>query len=139
MRMKRPISAPSSIEAKKILVVEDDHDILEAIQVILESRGYQVLALDRGDLVEKELQRFQPDLALLDIWINGSDGRDVARWLKKHEATKHVPIIMVSANIATQKIAKDVKADDFILKPFDLDHLLSVVEKRLKKSHVKST
>jgi DNA-binding response OmpR family regulator len=121
------------LRSQRIIVVEDDPDILEAIRLILQTKGYDVLALGRADDVFTKAVAFEPDLVLLDIWVGGSDGREVARWLKKQAVTKRVPIIMVSANMATQQIAKEVKADDFILKPFDVDHLLSVVDKRLKK------
>ena len=119
---------------KRILIIEDDRDILEALRIILEERDFEVLALDRAESIEGHIDDFKPDLILLDIWVSGSDGRDVAKWLKKNESTKTIPLVMVSANISTPSIAKEVKADDFVLKPFDIDHLVSVVEKRLKKS-----
>jgi DNA-binding response OmpR family regulator len=79
-----------------------------------------------------------PDLLLLDIWVGGNDGRDVAKRIKSDERTSSVPIIILSANLTTPQIAKQVKADDFILKPFDVDHLLAVVERQLKKGAVRS-
>jgi CheY-like chemotaxis protein len=92
------------------------------------------MGLDQSSQLEECLQHFQPHLILLDIWMSGGDGRDLAKWIRQQDATKSIPIVIVSANLATQQIAKEVKADDFILKPFDVDHLISVVEKRLKKT-----
>jgi DNA-binding response OmpR family regulator len=129
-----PMPEDTTQQAPSILVIEDDRDILDAIRLILESRGYVVVALDRVEKMAAEVELRVPHLVLLDIWVGGGDGREAAKWLRRHEPTKNVPIIMVSANMATQQIAKEVKADDFILKPFDLDHLLSTVERRLKKS-----
>ena len=117
-----------------IFVLEDDRDILDAIRVILESKGYRVTSFTKAEALLAEVKETAPDLFLLDIWVGGSDGRDVAKWLRKYEGTKNVPIIIVSANLSTPQIVKDLKVDDFVLKPFDMDHLLGVVAKRLHKS-----
>jgi DNA-binding response OmpR family regulator len=124
---------PTPTSTPHIVVVEDDRDILEALQLLLSTRGYQVSVLSKAADLETFLQTAVPDLLLLDIWVNGSDGRDIAYKLKADERTKEIPIILLSANLSTPQIAKDIKADDFVLKPFDVNHLLGVVEKRLKK------
>jgi DNA-binding response OmpR family regulator len=116
-----------------IVVVEDDRDILEALQLVLSAHGYKVTALSKASDLQEFLVTTVPDLLLLDIWVNGSDGRDIAHKLKADPRTHEVPIIILSANLSTPQIAKEVKADDFILKPFDVNHLLGVVEKRLRK------
>lgn len=117
-----------------IFVLEDDRDILDAVKEILTLAGYGVTTMSRAEELEPQLQKITPDLILLDIWVGGGDGRDAAKWLRQQEQTKHIPIIMVSANISTPQIAKDLKVEDFVLKPFDMDHLLSVIHKRLKKA-----
>jgi DNA-binding response OmpR family regulator len=121
-----------------ILVVEDDRDILDALQLLLSTRGYTVSTAPSADDMEVCLTERVPDLLLLDIWVGGNDGRDVAKRIKSDERTSSVPIIILSANLTTPQIAKQVKADDFILKPFDVDHLLAVVERQLKKGAVRS-
>jgi CheY-like chemotaxis protein len=65
--------------------------------------------------------------------MSGVDGRDVCKLLKSAAATKHIPIIMVSAAKDTEKIAKDSGADDFIAKPFQREHLLATVAKYVNK------
>jgi DNA-binding response OmpR family regulator len=115
-----------------ILVVEDDRDILDALQLLLSTHGYSVGVATGLDEMEKYLTERVPDLLLLDIWVGGNDGRDIAKRLKADEQTKKVPIILLSANLSTPQIAKDVKAEAFILKPFDVDHLLAVVERSLQ-------
>lgn len=117
-----------------ILIVEDDRDILDALQLLLSTRGYSVSAATKAEEMERCLAERLPDLMLLDIWVGGNDGRDVAKRLRADELTKKVPIVLLSANLSTPQIAKDIKADAFILKPFDVDHLLSVIEQRLRKS-----
>ena len=117
-----------------ILIVEDDRDILDALQLLLSTRGYSVSAATKAEEMERCLAERLPDLMLMDIWVGGNDGRDVAKRLRADELTKKVPIVLLSANLSTPQIAKDIKADAFILKPFDVDHLLSVIEQRLRKS-----
>lgn len=116
-----------------ILLVEDDRDILDALKLLLSGHGYSVSTARKADEMEDQLEARLPDLILLDIWVGGNDGRDAARRLRSDPRTKGVPIILLSANLSTPQIARDIKADDFILKPFDVDHLLAVVERRLAK------
>ena len=113
---------------KKILVVDDNTAILDALKIMLEDAGYEVETTVDGATV-KDMKEPLPDLLLLDIWMSGVDGRDVCRLLKSTPATKHIPVIMISAAKDTEQIAKDSGADDFISKPFQMEHLLAIVAK----------
>jgi len=113
---------------KKVLVVDDNAAILDALKIMLEDAGYEVETTVDGATV-KDIKEPLPDLVLLDIWMSGVDGRDVCRHLKSIPATKHIPVIMISAAKDTEQIAKDSGADDFISKPFQMDHLLAIVAK----------
>jgi DNA-binding response OmpR family regulator len=112
---------------KKILVADDDEAILDALILILEDAGYEVEATDNGMTIRDSLSN-SPDLLLLDIRMSGWNGRDICRYLKSQEATKHIPIILFSANRDTEKLAREAGADDFITKPFDIDELLEKIE-----------
>ncbi len=117
----------------KILVVDDDLGILEAIQMVLEDEGHTVKIISEDEEVDSAIREFSPDLIILDILLSGSDGRDICKRLKENEKTKHIPIILSSAH---QDIEKDVvayKADDALAKPFELDDLFFKVDKFLKK------
>ena len=116
-----------------ILLIEDDQDIVDALGLVLAEKGYSLTSVGSPDEMETAIDDQLPDLILLDIWVGGNDGREAARRLKSDQRTRHAPIIVLSANLSTPQIAKDVKADDFILKPFDIEHLVSVVDKHLKK------
>jgi len=113
---------------KKILVVDDNTSILDALKIMLEDEGYEVETTVDGATV-KDMKEPLPDLLLLDIWMSGVDGRDVCRHLKSTAATKHIPVIMISAAKDTEQIAKGAGADDFISKPFQMEHLLAIVAK----------
>lgn len=114
--------------AKKIMIADDDSGILDAMSQMLEGVGYEVVVSVDGESIEK-IHDNLPDLLLLDIWMSGLNGRDICKKLKNQELTKHIPIIMVSANKDTKGIAKEAGANDFLAKPFEMDELLAMAEK----------
>lgn len=116
------------MKQKKILIADDEPAILEVITFMLEDAGYDVATTANGE-TEKFAHTYKPDVILLDIWMAGIDGRTICRNLKNQKATKHIPIIMVSANKDTEKITKAIGADDFLDKPFEMKDLLEKVAK----------
>ena len=113
-----------------IMIADDDPAILDATTMILEDEGYQVKTAADGEAIS-QIKKNMPDLLLLDIWMSGQDGRDICRDIKSNAATKHIPVIMISANRDTEKIAREAGAEDFIAKPFDIDYLLQKVRDNL--------
>ena len=120
---------------KKVLIADDDPAILEAMTLILEDAGYDVKTTVNGH-TEKFAQEYLPDVILLDIWMSGMDGRNICKSLKAKKLTKHIPVIMISANKDTEKIAKEAGADGFLAKPFDMKDLLSTVATYTSKKYV---
>lgn len=117
---------------KSIMVIEDDQDISDALGSILSTKGYAVTPVHQvDDRFDELFTESIPQLILLDIWVGGGDGREVAKKLRSQDLTKNIPIIVISANISTPQIAQELELDDFIMKPFDVDHLLATVEKHL--------
>lgn len=117
---------------KKILVVDDEPDILEFLQIVLQEEGYVVIITDKGDDVEKlPIMNNLPDLILLDVLLSGKDGREIVRYLKRQEETKHIPIIMFSAHPNAEQTVEEAGAEDFVAKPFDIDFLLKKIEQYL--------
>jgi CheY-like chemotaxis protein len=114
--------------SKKILVVDDDESIVEVIQLLLESEGYQVESSLSGDCIPDFPGGF-PDLILLDVLLSGKDGREICKRLKSDPKTKHIPVIMLSAHVDANRLMRDSGADDFIEKPFDIDDFIAVVAK----------
>lgn len=113
---------------KKILIADDDAGILDSLLLLLQEVGYEVKTTMEGSTIP-DFNEFQPDVLLLDIWMRGWDGRDICKELKNNNKTKHIPIIMISANKDTARIAKEAGADDFISKPFELNVLLAKIIK----------
>lgn len=115
---------------KKILVVDDDHDIREIISLILIEEGYLVTGLNNGRSVVKNIQNDRPDLVLLDVQLGDVDGRDVCKELKGASDTCAIPVMMISANSSWQSLLEtDCKADDFLDKPFDIVELVDHVKR----------
>lgn len=112
----------------RILVVDDDIDILEAVQIMLEQAGYEVFITPRGEEAFSQSDEYKPELILLDVLLSGKDGRVICRELKNQEKTKHIPIIMFSAHPDAKYSTIEAGADDFISKPFNMDELLNKIE-----------
>lgn len=109
---------------KKILIADDNPAILEALSLMLQDVGYDITTVS-DDKIIKQVVALKPDLLLLDIWLSGQDGREICKILKNRSDTKHIPVILISANKDTSVIAKEAGADDFLEKPFDMDDLLA--------------
>lgn len=116
---------------KKILVIDDDKGIQEALRAVLEYGNYEVLIA--GDEVEafKIAEKDHPDLILLDLLLSGQDGKEIAKKLKSHNKTHKIPIIMLSAHPDAIKASAEGGADEFIAKPFEMNDLLEKVNKYL--------
>lgn len=119
---------------KKILVVDDDDDVLETIQLILEIGGYDVEPLNDAALVFERIHEFEPDLILLDVVLGKIDGRVICSQIKCHIDTNHIPILMMSGLYDLKEIQDmECAPDDFMSKPFKMDVLLEKIEKLVTK------
>src|SRR5579859_6519220 len=116
---------------KKILVVDDEPDILEFLQELLEQEGYAVAVADKEEYLEKLHDGGLPDLILIDVLLSGKDGREIVKHLKSQQETRHIPVIMFSAHPSAEGTARAAGADDFVAKPFELDELLRSEERRV--------
>lgn len=110
--------------AKKILIIDDDPDILEILCLIFEGQGYEVILSLTGDETDN-LDTLKPDLILLDIRLNNplKNGITICMWLKSQPLTHTLPVILVSAEKDIGLIAINCGANDFISKPFDVKQL----------------
>lgn len=118
--------------AKRILIVDDDPDILEILSLIFKSEGYEVILSADGEETE-HIDFILPDLILLDIRLRNRDknGAIICTMLKSKPGTSHVPVILVSAEKDIRTIAKGCGANAFISKPFDLKQISGKVKEFL--------
>jgi len=120
---------------KNILVIEDNHAILDVITLILESEAFNVDGLNKGADFINHVQDFQPDVIIMDIMLPDIDGRVLLKELKANDKTNHIPVLMISARYnATNYMLDDVAADDFMAKPFNIDELMDKIYALLKSA-----
>jgi two-component system, OmpR family, alkaline phosphatase synthesis response regulator PhoP len=124
---------------EKILVVDDEEDILELIRYNLAREGYQVVCAASGEKTVEKACKDKPDLIVLDLMLPGIDGLQVTRNLKDDVRTRHIPIIMLTAKGEEADIVTGLElgADDYITKPFSprvlLARIRAIVRRRAKK------
>jgi adenylate cyclase len=122
----------------RILVVDDTPANVKLLDAVLSPRGYQVMAATSGQEALEVVERERPDLVLLDILMPSMDGYEVCQRLRADPATATLPIVMITASGAEEKLKSlEAGADDFVAKPFDQAELLARVKSllRVKEYH----
>jgi DNA-binding response OmpR family regulator len=118
--------------SKKILLVDDDHDIAEALRYTFEMEGHTAKIITHAEQVTQAIKQYQPDLIVMDILLSGNDGRHICKKLKTHKTTKHIPIMLISAYPNAEVSSMTAGADGFVAKPFDIEYLLKVAEELMQ-------
>ena len=116
-------------EKKKILVVDDEPNILKLISFILKNNGYEVMEASNGSECLEMVREEKPDLIVLDVMMPKIDGFEVAKKIKSNSATRGIPILMLSSKAQFEDKMKgiDSGAMDYVTKPFDKQELLEKV------------
>jgi two-component system alkaline phosphatase synthesis response regulator PhoP len=113
---------------KRVLILDDDLDILQICTIVLKKKGFDVLTLSTSNQVMEQVKAFQPDVILMDNWIPGPGGIEATRTLKLDTTTHDIPVIFFSANSNVTQLAQEAKADYFLQKPFDISELEGIVQ-----------
>lgn len=117
---------------KRILIVDDDKDIVTVVELLLTTNGYSVQAIfDPSDIVSR-IKIFFPDVILMDVNMGQYDGREICKLLKSDSVLKHIPVILFSALHNLQHTHSECEATDFIAKPFKASELIKIIEKHLE-------
>ena len=114
---------------KRIMVIDDDHSILDVVSIILESHGYEPVLLNSSHNIIKKIEEHKPTVILLDVHLGGTDSRVLCKEIKDIEEHSTIPIILFSANAAHAKSVNDYLCDDFIEKPFELTSLIGMINR----------
>ncbi len=119
---------------KKILIIEDEKNIILLLKMFLEHDGFEVLTAGNGFEGIKIAQKSNPDLILLDIVLPGIDGYLVCKNLKEDEKTKDIPVVVISARTSKDDVEKIFSsgAQDYIAKPFSLPQIKKSILKYLR-------
>ena len=115
----------------KILVVDDDTDILTVVEILLKMNHFSVRTISRWEDIPDSINNFSPDLILLDVALGGADGREICKKLKISDETGHIPVILFSAHYDLVNNIKECLADGLITKPFETSYLLETIRKNI--------
>jgi len=117
---------------KKILILDDDPDILDVLSYFLSENGYDIETLESGTKVFESINHFHPDLILMDVMLANMDGRKICRAIKLTPETKELPIILISGtHDLSESLNQRGAPNDFVAKPFDIEQLLHKIEQQL--------
>lgn len=119
---------------KRILVIDNDPGILDAMQEVLMYEGYEVMVKEEASDILAMVQKHQPDLLLIDYILNGINGGELCHQLKVNNATSHLPVILMSAYPRVLQSLGNYGFDDFIPKPFDLTDLTSRIAQQIYRT-----
>lgn len=113
--------------SKKILIIEDDEDILQVLETVLVHNDYSVNGLERTDDILKSIEQYNPDLVLTDYLLSGTNGGKICQQIKSHKETCHIPVILISAYPELAISLGHFGFDAFITKPFDINVLVNKI------------
>lgn len=114
-----------------ILIYEDDRDLLELCRIILTGPGRTIKTFNRCENIVSDVERFHPDLILMDLWIPEIGGKRAIELVKEDKDNDHIAVILFSANAEIEQICDDLGADGYLRKPFDLMNFKKTVESHL--------
>ncbi|HRF46451.1 MAG TPA: response regulator transcription factor [Anaerolineales bacterium] len=122
--------------AQRILVVDDDRQILRLISSYLTQSGFTVLTADSGDTAMHALRREKPDLVVLDVMLPGRDGWEIVRWLRSDPTLSATPVLMLTARVEDEDkiLGLELGADDYLTKPFNPREVVARVRALLRRS-----
>ncbi len=121
---------------KRIHILEDDKDIGYIIEFLLKDEGYELQLSSTFKEMKSKLKDSIPDLFILDVMLPDGNGIDICNDLKHDMFTKHIPVIVMSANVRSKQMSEAAEPDDYISKPFDLDDIENRIKKLLNKKEV---
>ena len=117
---------------EKVLIYDDDVDILEVCSAILQIKGYEVFCKDNCRSLFEDLEEIQPNIIMMDNWLPDMGGVKAIQTIKASEKFSDIPIIFFSANSSVEELAREAKADFVLKKPFDISALENLLKKGLQ-------
>ena len=117
----------SQLIKKRIFILEDDDELRELFTILLEGESFEVIAFPTVHSFKKGLAAAQPDLIIMDVMLPDGNGLDLSIEVRNAHKTSNIPIIMMSAHQNFAKDKRNSPAEEFIVKPFDIEHLIERV------------
>ncbi len=112
----------------RIHILEDDQEIRNVIEILLKEEGFELQLSSSFSELKKNIKDAMPDLFLLDVMLPDGNGTEICEDLKTDIFTKHIPIIVMSAQDNSKQKALEAFADDYISKPFDIEEVLTKIK-----------
>ena len=120
----------------KVLIFDDNQDLLELCTIILEDIGCKVVTSSISDEADLQVIKHAPDIILMDNWLPNLSGIEATKLIKSDKNIKHIPVIYFSANNNIQKLAEEAGADDYLAKPFNITDLERIVKKHSNSQNI---
>jgi two-component system phosphate regulon response regulator PhoB len=114
---------------KKILIIEDDNDILDITTTVLNMSNYEVTGTNGTEDIIALVKTHQPDLVLTDYMLPGLTGGQICKLIKNNKETANIPVVLMSAYQKQAIAVGNFDYDAYVKKPFNIDHLVSVINK----------
>jgi len=116
---------------KKLLIIEDDKSILQVLENVLGFNNFKVIGINRTDDIIETINKYKPDLILTDYLLPGMNGGKICQLIKSNAKTYHLPVILISAYHELAISLGSFGFDAFIPKPFDINKLVTTINKLL--------
>ena len=122
--------------SKKVMIIDDNEDILTMLKTMLQMRGYSVFIKMNVISIEDSIIEINPDLIIMDMLLSGSDSRVICKALKNDKRFSQIPILMISAHPNAKENCLKAGADMYLGKPFDMKEIFLSIEKTLQMRKV---
>lgn len=119
---------------KRIILFDDDKDILTICSYILQSLGWTVFTMDNCNNIIEKIEETQPDVIVMDNWVPDTGGIVATQTIKAHPVFRNIPVIFFSANHDIKNLSEQAGADTYIMKPFDIKQFEQVINSVCKPS-----
>ncbi|MBC8033072.1 MAG: response regulator [Chitinophagaceae bacterium] len=110
----------------KVIVCDDDPDILDAIVRLLELEGLTAIGVRNSAQLYQEIDEHRPDLLIVDLWMPQFNGEDIIRHIKSHPERSKMAILLISASMIGDRVGAQAGADAFLAKPFEMEELIAI-------------
>lgn len=116
---------------KCVLIYDDDVEILMVCKAILVNQNYRVEAFATCENIIRDIDIVKPDIILMDLWIPKIGGENAVNLMHNNPLTKHIPVVLFSANDEIEKITKRINANGYLKKPFDISTFRKMIEDKI--------
>ena len=116
---------------KRILVIDTDIDNLTTVELILSAQGHKVHSHSKWRRGFFQIEVVKPSLIILEVFLDTADGRNLAKQIKHKQPIKHIPILLFSSDHTVKESLKECGANEFLGKPFKIDHLVETVKRMI--------